>query len=181
MKNLIKTPTVIPDTIKNIEQIKKMSKLQLVDMIEKFILPMSDPEKYKELVKSSMPELVAKIEDKETMVTSMQQSATEMVYAVAETLKKYNGFTDDQVHLFLKHLQENLTVVEKIEEGGLSMLSDHSMKHIVEMVSQLGFDEVMTRIAKTRYQKETMWKSGIDQPNYLEGSKIEKQLQKPRR
>lgn len=179
---LIKTTTGnIPAQFKDKEAFKKMPKAELVKIIEDFVMPMSDPAKYKEMVKASVPELVKDMDDKEIMGQSMMQSGEEFLLAVVETLRKYNGFTDEKLSKFLKDLQGNLTVVEKIEEGGLSMLSDHSMRHIVDMVHELGFSEMLKRIAQTRYQKERTWKSGLEYPNVLEGSKIERKLQKPRR
>lgn len=177
MTTLAKTNPNTPIFLPNID---KMSKKELVKAVKEFMLPMSDPTKYKEMVKSNMPELVKQLDDKETMGTAMQQSSQEIMLAIVETLKKYHNFTDEKIAVFLKDLKGNITVVKELEEGGLSMLSDHSMKHIVEMVAESGVDEVMRKIAEVRYKKESMWKSGLEHPNVLEGSNIERRLQKPR-
>lgn len=180
--NLTKTTTGnIPAQLKDAEALKKMSKKELLKIVEDFVMPMSQPEKYKEMVKASIPDLVKDMDNKEVMGQAMAQSGQEMMLAVVETLRKYNAFTEEDIKKFLKDLTRNLTVVEKIEEGGLSMLSDHSMRHIVDMVHELGVPEMLKRIAETRYNKETTWKTGLEHANYLEGSKIERKLQKPRR
>lgn len=178
---LTKTTTgEIPVPINNPEAFKKMSKKELLKIVEDFVMPMSDPAKYRELVKASVPELVKEMDDKEIMGTAMAQSSQEMLLAIVETLRKYSGFTEVQIKKFLQDLQGNLTVVEKIEEGGLSMLSDHSMRHIVDMVEKLGVPEMVKRISQIRYEKEKSWRVGVDTPNYLEGSKLERKMQKPR-
>lgn len=179
MKKITKQGDInVPAMIKDMD-LKKMTKEQLVDVVEKFVMPMANPAAYKEMVKSSMPDLVKELDNKETMGQAMMQSGEEFMLAVAETLRKYNNFTDGQISQFLRDLQGNLSVVEKIEEGGLSMLSDNSMKHIVNMVKSEGVEKVLANIAKIRYEKERMWRSNLEHPQALQGSSIERQLQKP--
>lgn len=180
MNELTKTTAGnIPIQLKDPEALRKMSKKELVKLVEDFIMPLSQPEKYKEMVRASVPDLVKDMDTKEVMGTAMAQSSQEMLLAIVETLKKYSNFTEEDIKKFLKDLSGNLTVVEKIEEGGLSMLSDHSMRHIVAMVHELGLPEMLKRITETRYNKERTWKSGLEHANYLEGSELERNLQKP--
>lgn len=176
-KNMKKLTKFEPKEIATTD-FKKLSKKELLQFAEDFMLPFSHPDKYKELVKSRMPDLVKDLDNREIAGTAMAQSAQEMMLAIVETLKLYNGFTDGQIDQFLKDLKGNITVVEKIEEGGLSMLSDHSMKQIVQMVKETGVEAILQKIADVRYRKESMWKSGLEHPNILEGSKIEKRIQK---
>lgn len=170
----------IPVEMQKLEDIKKLPKAELVKMVENFVLPLTDPEKYKEMVKSKMPELVQQMDNKEDVGTAMFESAQEMMLAVSETLRKYHGFDDDAIRAFMRNLKSNLTVVEKIEDGGLSMLSDHSMRQVVDMVEEFGVGKILQRIAQTRYKKGQAWRLGEEVQNQLEGSKVEKQLQKPR-
>lgn len=158
-----------------------MSKKDLVKLVKDNILPLTDPEKYKEMVRSSQPEFVREMNSSEDLGTSAMQAAQEMMLAIVETLKINHHFSDEMTKKFLKNLQGNMKVVEKVEENGLSMLSDNSMKHIIEMTTNLGVAEMVGEIAKIRYQKEQTWRTGLEYPNHLEGSKIERQLQKPRK
>lgn len=160
---------------------KSMSKPELVKLAEDFILPFSNPEKYKDLIKSSMPEFVKELDDREFSGTAMQEAGQEMMLVIVETLKQSFGFKDSQIKQLLTELGGTLSVAEKVEEGGLSLLSDHSMKRIVQMVKELGVDKVLKNIADIRYQKEKTWASGLEHPQVLEGSNIAKRLQKPGR
>ncbi len=181
MKKIIKQDQInVPEQISKMD-FQKMSKKQLVNAMEQFVMPMANPEKYKELVKASVPALVKEMDTKEDLGTAMKQASQEMMLAVVETLRKYNNFTDGQISQFLLDLRGNLNVVEKVEEAGLSMLSDHSMRHIVDMVHETGVDKMLAKIAETRFKKEQTWRTGLEYPNYLEGSRMERKLQKPRK
>lgn len=169
-------PSLVPAHLNNTDG---MTKTELQKVVKDFILPLSDPTKYKEMIKASMPELVRDIDNRETAGQAMMQSGQEFLLAVVETLKKFHDFSDPEISKFLKSLQGNLTVVEKIEEGGLSMLSDHSMGRVVQMVKEMGIDKILKDIAEIRYRKESTWKSGLEYPNVLENSKIARKLQKP--
>ena len=159
---------------------KKLSKKELVKMAEDFMLPLSDPKKYQELVRSAMPEFVKEVEGKEFLGTGILESGQEFTLAVVETLKKFNNFTDEDIKKFLKDLQGNMRVVSEIEAGGLSILSDHSMSQLVTMVKEVGVEKMLQKIAEIRAQKQRMWSSGLEHPRVLEGSNIEKQIQKPK-
>lgn len=157
----------------------KLSKQELVKIAEDFMLPLSNPDKYKAMVEEALPELVKKTEDREIRSTTIMQMSEEYTLAVVETLKLFYGFSDEKISEFLKDLVGNMHVVKEIEEGGLSMLSDHSMKRVVQMVKELGVTKVLDNIAEIRYKKERMWKSGLEHPQVLEGSSISRRLQKP--
>jgi hypothetical protein len=158
---------------------KKLSKKELVKIAEDFIMPFSNPTKYKQLVESQFPELVKKMDDHETRATSVMQMSQEMLLACVETLKLFHGFTETQLKKFITDLTGNLTVVKEIEEGGLSILSEHSMQTVVQMVKEVGVDKMLQKIAEIRYQKERTWKSGLEHPRVLEGSSVERRIQKP--
>lgn len=160
---------------------ENLSKKELITTIKEILLPLTNPDEYKKIVQNSLPDLVKDLDNREIAGTAMQQASEEMLLAIVETLKKFNNFNDEDIKQFLKDLQGNLTVVEKIEEGGLSMLSDHSMSQVIQMVKELGADKVLMDIAEIRYQKEKTWKTGLEYSNRLEGSKIERQIQKPKR
>lgn len=167
--------------LSKLEAVDKMTKTELQTVVKEFMLPLTEPAKYKEIVKSSMPELVQQLDNKEDLTTAMAETGQEMMLAVAETLRKYHNFSDSELTLFLKNLRDNLHIVQEIEAGGLSMLSDHSMRHIVDMVDEVGINNLLQKIAEIRYQKEHTWRNGLEHPNYLEGSKLERKLQKPRK
>jgi uncharacterized protein YPO0396 len=178
MNKLVPLTSKAP-TVQQFGDPEKMTKKELVKVVKDTLLPLTDPEKYKELVKSQLPELVRDLNSKEDMSTAMMQSMQEAMLVIVETLKKNHSFSDSEIQAFLKNVQGNVKVVKAIEEGGLSMLSDHSMKHIVNMVNETGIDQMLTKIAETRFDKESTWRTGMEHPNYLEGSKIERKLQKP--
>lgn len=158
---------------------KKLSKDELVKIAEDFMLPFSNPDKYKELIQSNMPEFVKKMEDRELMGTGVMEAGQEMILVIVETLKQTFGFTDLQISKLLREIGGIMSVAEKVEDGGLSLLSDHSMKRIVQMTKEVGVDKMLRNIAEIRYQKEKMWASGLEHPQVLEGSSISKRLQKP--
>lgn len=166
-----------PKQIANTD-LKKLSKKELLQFAEDFMLPFTHPDKYQELVRGAMPEFSKEVTNAETKGTSILQTGQEMMLAIVETLKLYNNFTDLEISQFLKDLRGNMHVVEKVEEAGLSMLSDHSMKQVVQMVKETGVEKILDKIAKIRYEKERMWASGIEHPNVLEGSGFERRIQK---
>lgn len=147
-------------------------------MAEDFMMPFSEPKKYQALVRDAMPEFVKEIDDKEFIGTGILESGQEMILAIVETLKKFNNFTDEDIKKFLRDLQGNMHVVKEIEEGGLSILSDHSMSQVVQMVKETGVEKMLQKIAEVRAQKQKMWGKGIEHPRVLEGSNIEKRIQK---
>lgn len=180
-KTVIKTITKVDPNkiVTQFSNVDKMSKKELVKAVQDFILPLSDPTKYKAMIKSAMPDLVKNLDDREVAGQAIMQSGQEFLLVILETLKQSFDFTDAQVNQLIKEVQGALTVATKVEEGGLSLLSDHSMKRIVQMIKEVGVDKMLKNIAEIRYQKETMWKAGLEHPQILEGSNIAKRLQKP--
>lgn len=159
---------------------QKLSKKELIKIAEDFMMPFSQPDKYQELVRSAMPKFVQEVEGKEFIGTGILESGQEYTLAIVETLKKFNNFTDQQIKKFLKDLQGNMHVVKEVEEGGLSILSDHSMSQLVQMVKEVGVEKMLQKIAEIRVGKQKMWASGIEHPRVLEGSNLERQIQKPK-
>lgn len=169
------------DQIKAMGDVKKMSKAQLVKAVENFVLPLADPAKYREMIKGAMPDFVKEMDKKEDAGTVVAQSGQEMLLAFYEALERYFGFTYEMIKDLNKKMANDLKVTERLEDGGLSILSMHSMKHIGDLIQEEGVDKVLAAIAETRFKKEQTWRTGLEHPNYLEGSKIAKRLTKQRK
>ena len=71
-------------------EIENLSKEELVKVIQDSLMPLNDPEQYKELVRASIPEFVKEIETKEDVGTAMFKSAQEMNLVFIDVLKRSN-------------------------------------------------------------------------------------------
>ena len=145
-------------------EIENLSKEELVKVIQDSLMPLNDPEQYKELVRASIPEFVKEIETKEDVGTAMFKSAQEMNLVFVDVLKRYYGFRSEQITALLAHVQDLLQGVEELEEGNLNILSAHSMNRVGDIVEDIGIDGLMAKLAETRFRKERANRTGEDLP-----------------
>ena len=150
------------------KDLKKLPKAELVRMMEAALLPLQDPEKYKELVKASMPEFVQEVENKEDAGTAMYEAGQEMMLVVFDCLRRYHDWDDEKLKKLNRELTDVLTGVKEFEDNGLSMLSIHSVGIVGDNVEELGIAGLLKKIAEVRLQKSQMAKSGIEMPKISE-------------
>lgn len=129
-----------------------------------------DIEQFKSLVKASMPEFVAEVENKEDLANAMYASTQEMWLAIGDVLIRHHGWKEDELKKFQKHLKEMLTGMAEFERHGLNILSPHSAEIVGDVIQEQGIGGLLANIAETRYRKEKLDRIGMDYPVMIEGA-----------
>lgn len=163
------------------KQFESMNKEQLLQVVRAHLLPIADPEKYKETIRGLMPEFVKEMDTKEDIAASVFDASQEFLLVVIDCLKRYHSWSDLEIKKLHKELVDVLTGVKEFEKSGLSILSPHSVGVVGDKVQDLGINKLLAEIAETRFVQAKMYKAGLQVPNQLEGSKLDRALQKPRR
>lgn len=158
-----------------------MSKEQLLEVVNAHLLPFVDPEKYKELIRANMPDFVKEMDTKEALAASAFQTNQEFLLVIIDCLKRYHGWSDIEIKKLHGEIVDVLTGVKEFEDSGLSILSPHSVAVVGDKVQEIGVTKLLAEIRRIRYGKNEINRIGMLIPNELEGSKLDKALQKPRR
>lgn len=158
------------------DKLNELSKKELLKVVKDAILPISNPEKYKQIVKAAMPDLVKEMDTKEDMASSIMESSQEMMMVIFDCLRRYHGWNDKDLKQLNKEITDVLTGVKEFEDAGLSMLSPHSVKIVGDNVQELGISGLLGKIAEVRYQKTRMIKAGIEVPKLVDEKPFVKQL-----
>ena len=174
-KDFVKENSLIPKTVATVD-LDKLSKQQLVKMVRDSILPMTNPEKYKEIIKAQLPDLVKEMDNKEDMATSIFETGQEMMLVIFDCLRRYHKFGDLELKQLNKELTDVLTGVKEFETAGLSMLSPHSVGIVGDNVEELGIGGLLQKIAEQRYIKAKMSKARLELPKMVDEKPFTKQL-----
>lgn len=156
----------------------KKKKLELAKLEEAptEMIPLTDPEKYKEMVKQAMPEFVREMDQKEDLGTATFEAASEFWMATVDSLRRYHNWSDEEIHQLHRELTDVLTGVKEFEDAGLSMLSLNSIKVVGDNVEGLGIKGLLSKIADLRYQKSRMIRAGMDTAKELDEKDFTKKL-----
>ena len=150
------------------KKLNKLSKAQLVKVVQDSLLPFTDPDAYKERVKSSLPVFVKEIEALETQGTAVFEASQEMMLVIFDCLRRYHGLKDEDLKRLNKEITDVLQGVKEFEAEGLSMLSMNSVRIVGDNIEDLGVGGLLEKIARVRMQKAGMEKAGIEYPKIAE-------------
>jgi len=149
--------------IKN-SDISKLSKEELVKVVENMVMPILHPEKYKEMVKKNLPEFVQEMDNKEDMADSIFQSNQEFLLVLFDCLRRYHGWGEAEMKKLKRELSDVLTGAKEFEGGGLSFLSIHDVTLLGDKIEQVGIAGVMKEIVQARLQRIKIHKLGLEVP-----------------
>jgi len=143
-------------------KLEEMSKEDLIKVVQQALLPINDPEKYKEMVRSALPEFAKEVESTEIRGTAIFEASQQMLLVIFDCLRRYHNLSYEDLKRLNKEMTDVLRGVAEFEDAGLSMLSQHSMTIVGDNVQDLGIEALLTKIAKIREQKARMTASGIE-------------------
>lgn len=153
-----------------------LSRKELLKIAESILMPINNPEQYKEMVKSNMPDFVREMNDKEDMATSIWQANQELILVLADCLRRYHRWSQLEIRQLHKELYEVLTGVKEFEDAGLSFLSPHDVATLGDKVEEVGISGLMKQIATARYNKAKIIRAGLEVPILPQANAIMKQL-----
>lgn len=149
-------------------KLEKLSKAQLIQMVQDAVLPLTDPEKYKELIRKTLPDFAKEVETAEIRGTATFEASQEMMLVVFDCLRRYHHFRDADLTQLNKELTDVLRGVKEFETEGLSMLSMNSIQIVGDNVEDLTINGLLEKIAKVRMKKAEMDKTGLKYPKIAE-------------
>lgn len=161
------------------KDLKQMSKGELIKIIESSALPEVSPEKYKEKIRSLMPEFVREMDNKEDLATSIYHSNQEMLLVLFDCLRRYHGWDDAQMKQLKRELNDVLTGLKEYEDQGLNFLSVHDVTILGDKIQAEGIPGLMAGIAQAKLQKIKLTKLGMEVPIQAGAEAMSKRLQKP--
>ena len=144
------------------DNLNKLSKPELIKLINQSIMPITEPEKYKEMVKKALPEFVKEMDTKESLGTSVMEANQEMMLVIADCLRRYHNFKDSDITSLHNEITDVLLGVKEYEDSGLSMLTPHTIRQVGDQVEMIGPEHLVAEIAKIRSKKNMMLISGQD-------------------
>lgn len=161
------------------KKLHEMSKGELIKIVEATALAEVSPEKYKEKIKSLMPEFVREMDNKEDMGTAIFHANQEMLLVLFDCLRRYHGWDDVQMKQLKRELNDVLTGLKEYEEGGLSFLSVHDVTILGDKIQAEGIPGLMAGIAEAKLKKIKLTKLGMEVPIQAGAEAMSKRLQKP--
>lgn len=138
----------------------------------------NNPDKFKELVRKSMPEFVAEMSNKEDMGNAMFEAGQEFLLVVLDTLRRYHNFDEGDLKEFRTHLTDVLTGVKEFETAGLNMTGIYTTGVLGDKIEKVGIAGLLAEIAEARYHKEKLGKIGMEMPLLPEAEPMLKELRK---
>lgn len=162
----------------SMKDFEKMSKEQLLEVVQTTLLPLTSPDKYKELVRSQMPEFVKELDKLEDTTTSVWQTTQEFMLILMDCLRRYHGWNEAQMKQLQRELTDVLTGAKEFEDQGLTFLSIHDTQMLGEKVEDLGIAGLMKQIAEIKHKKNMMAKIGMEPPVQVGASQMAKELSK---
>lgn len=127
-------------------------------------LSIPEIDKFKDLIRKSMPEFVAEIETKEDMGNAVYAASQEMLLVIEDCLIRYHGWNEQQLKTLHQQLRDVLTGVKEFEKNGLSILTPHSVDIVGEKVQEVGITGLLQEIASVRFHKERLGRIDMDMP-----------------
>lgn len=123
----------------------------LPNITENKELVLADIEKFKGLVKQTMPQFIAEVENREDMANAMYATAQEILLVIEDALIRHHGWGEDNLKQLHKEISPVLEGVKEYEKHGLTLLSPGDISIVGELV-------------ETRYIKERTARAGLETP-----------------
>lgn len=118
-------------------------------------------------VEKSMPQWVAKINNKEDMANAMMATGQEFLLVVEDVLIRYFEFDEKKIAKFHEQLKPILMGVKEFEKHGLSVMSVDAVGKVGDMVDEKGIVDLLAEMADIRFKKEKLDRAGMEYPTMI--------------